>query len=120
MLDQTSVVLNGTTAKWFLEELAIHRTEKALIDSYKCLKSQNQTYKNEIVELKDSLADSLANNIPLNELVDLENHISTINMRMRYYTSLAQIPFTHTNEPKEILDQIQKVLEAKINMLPSL
>ncbi len=118
MENNTGIILNGTTAKWFLTNIQQHTSESRVIEYFDTLEKTNQKLVDKLAKTKQLLTQSAENNKPLVELGKIRAQLQTILNKTNYYAQMIQQK-PHDNW-QEALAGIDKLLTAKINMLPAL
>lgn len=116
---QTSITLNGASAKWFLTNMAKYGDEWNTINHFKKLDQLIEEQKSEVNELKVYLNKVLDQNTAINKLSELEAAVKTLALRMEYYSAMIQANYKSTDNPIKILNQFNNIIESKINLLPN-
>ena len=116
---QTSITLNGASAKWFLTNMFKHGDEWSVIKHFNKLEQTLKEQQSQINTLELSLNHALNQNIAIGKLSELEAAIETLALRMDYYSAMIQTNYKSTKNHIKMLDQFKDVIEAKINLLPN-
>lgn len=116
---QTSITLNGASAKWFLTNMFKHGDEWNVINHFNKLEKTLKEQQSQIDMLKLDLNGALDQNIAIGKLSELEAAIETLGFRLNYYSAMIQTNYKHSDSHIKILDQFKDIIEAKINLLPN-
>lgn len=116
---QTSITLNGASAKWFLTNIFKHGDEWNVINHFNKLEQTLKEQQSQIDTLKLNLDNALDQNIAISKLSELEAAIETLALRMDYYSAIIQTNYKYSDSPIKILDQFKDIIESKINLLPN-
>ena len=116
---QTSITLNGASAKWFLTNMFKHGDEWSVINHFNKLEQTLKEQQSQINTLKLDLNGALDQNIAIGKLSKLEAAIETLAFRMDYYSAMIQTNYKSSDSHIKILDQFKDIIESKINLLPN-
>ena len=116
---QTSITLNGASAKWFLTNMFKHGDEWSVINHFDKLEKTLKEQESQINTLELSLNHALNQNTAIGKLSELEAAIETLAFRMDYYSTMIQTNYKYSDSHIKMLDQFKDIIEAKINLLPN-
>ena len=116
---QTSITLNGASAKWFLTNMLKYGDEWNVINHFNKMEQTLKEQQSQIDTLKINLNSALDQNIAIGKLSELEAAIETLALRMDYYSAMIQTNYKYSDSHIKILNQFKDIIESKINLLPN-